>query len=98
MRLGEAPVVPEMPRARPVPPHWPGRHRPGGGSVAVLGRPGQLGRQAERLREIALDCAAGIRLALDTGRWLGTHVEVRFLDTGLDTAGVMLSAPEDLAL
>ena len=90
-------VLPEMPRARPVPPHWPGDTV----RVAVLlpfsAGQDSLGRQAERLRDIALDCASSIRLALDTGRWLGTHVEVRFLDSGLDTAGVMLSAPEDLA-
>jgi len=90
-------AFPEMPRRRPVPPHWPGDTV----RVAVLlpfsAGQDSLGRQAERLRDIALDCASGIRLALDTGRWLGTHVEVRFLDSGLDTAGVMLSAPEDLA-
>ena len=90
-------ALPEMPRARPVPPHWPGDTV----RVAVLlpfsAGQDSLGRQAERLRDIALDCASGIRLALDTGRWLGTHVELRFLDSGLDTAGVMLSAPEDLA-
>jgi len=89
-------LVRPVPRGRPVPPHWPGDTL----RVAVMlpfsaGRD-SLGRQEERLRDIALDCTAGVRLALDSGRWLGTHVEVRLLDTGLDTAGVMFCGPDDL--
>ena len=94
--LPDVTFIAEMPRGRPIPPHWPGDTV----QVAVLlpfsAGQDSLGRQAERLRDIALDCASGIRLALDSGRWLGTHVEVRFLDSGLDTAGVMLSTPEEL--
>ena len=41
-----------------------------------------LSRQEARLREIAEDCAAGIRMALDDDQRLGAHLEVRFLDTG----------------
>ena len=91
------PVVEEpRSRRRPVPPHWPDD------TVRVVvflpfsAGEDSLSRQAVRLRDIAQDCVAGIRLALDSGRWLGADVDVRFLDTGLDTAGVMLSGPEDL--
>ena len=55
-----------------------------------------LDRQALRLREIAMDCMAGVRLALDTGRWLGAHCDVRFLDSGLDTSGHIKCTPEDV--
>lgn len=76
-------------RGRPVPPVWPGDTL----NVAVFlpfsAGEDSIGRQALRLREIAKDAAAGVRLALDSGRWLGAHVDVRFFDSGLDTAGVM---------
>ena len=60
----------EMPRARPVPPHWPGDTV----RVAVLlpfsAGQDSLGRQAERLRDIALDCASGIRSPwIQVGGW-----------------------------
>ena len=82
-------VVPDVPRGRPVPPTWPDDTL----NVAVFlpfsAGEDSLGRQALRLREIAKDAAAGVRLALDSGRWLGAHVDVRFFDSGVDTAGVM---------
>jgi hypothetical protein len=55
-----------------------------------------LSRQEARLREIAGDCAAGIRLALDDNQRVGAHLEVRFLDTGRDTSGNLLCTPQDL--
>ena len=84
------------PRGRPVPPTWSADTI----RVAVFlpfysGRD-SLGRQESRLREIARDCAAGIELALDTGRHLGAICDVRFLDTGRDTSGQLNCSPIDL--
>lgn len=93
----EGAATKEEPRLRPVPAHWPGDTIRVAVMLPFSGGQDSLARQAERLRAIALDCAAGVQLALDSGRWLGGDVEVRFLDTGLDTAGVMLCGPEDLA-
>lgn len=89
-------VEPERPRARPLPPSWPRDTL----RVAVFlpfysGRD-SLGRQEARLRDVAADCAAGIRLALDSGRPAGAHFDVQFLDVGRDTAGTLLCTPEDL--
>ena len=95
--VSEGVAMKEAPRLRPVPAHWPGDTLRVAVMLPFYGGQDSLERQAERLRSIALDCAAGVRLALDSGRWLGGNVEVRFLDTGLDTAGVMLCGPEDLA-
>jgi LysM repeat protein len=84
------------PRSRPMPPSW-GRDTL---RVAVFlpfysGRD-SLGRQEARLRDVAADCAAGIRLALDSGRPAGAHFEVQFLDVGRDTSGALLCTPDDL--
>ena len=87
--VGEAPVVQELPRVRPVPPTWPMDTIQVAVFLPFSAEEDSLGRQALRLREIALDCAAGVRLALDSGRAVGAPVDVRFFDTGLDTAGVM---------
>ena len=76
-----------VPRGRPVPPHWPGDTLRVAVMLPFSAGEDSLGRQALRLRDIALDCAAGIRTALDSGQWVGAHVDVRFLDTGRDTAG-----------
>ena len=86
----------DMARRRPVPPTWAKDTV----RVAVFlpfhaGRD-SLGRQEERLRQIARDCAAGIRVALDSGEVMGSHFDVRFLDSGQDTSGAMLCAPEQL--
>lgn len=83
-------------RRRPIPAHWPGDTLRVAVFLPFSATEDSLSRQALRLRDIAQDCMAGIRLALDSGRWLGADVEVRFLDTGVDTAGAMLSGPEDL--
>ena len=95
--VSEGGGVMEELRLRPLPAHWPGDTIRVAVMLPFSGGQDSIARQAERLRAIALDCAAGVRLALDSGRWLGGNVEVRFLDTGLDTAGVMLCGPEDLA-
>lgn len=89
-------VSAEEPRRRPVPPTWIQDTI----RVAVFlpfhaGRD-SLGRQEARLQQIARDCAAGIRLALDSQQVSGAHFDVRFLDTGQDTAGVMLCSASDL--
>ena len=86
----------DMARRRPVPPTWAKDTV----RVAVFlpfhaGRD-SLSRQEERLRQIARDCAAGIRVALDSGAVMGSHFDVRFLDSGQDTSGAMLCAPEQL--
>ena len=86
----------ERPRSRPVPPSWSRDTL----RVAVFlpfysGRD-SLGRQEARLRDVAADCAAGILLALDSGRRAGAHFEVQFLDVGRDTSGALLCAPQDL--
>ena len=78
-----------VPRGRPVPPTWPNDTVEVAVFLPFSAGEDSLGRQALRLREIAQDCAAGVRLALDSGRWLGAHVQVRYFDTGLDTAGVL---------
>ncbi len=83
-------------RLRPLPPAWTQDTV----RVAVFlpfhsGRD-SLGRQEARLQEIALDCAAGIRLALDSQEVWGAHFDVRFLDSGQDTAGAMLCSESDL--
>ena len=97
IQAGEGrPDTTERPRSRPVPPSW-NRDTV---RIAVFlpfysGRD-SLGRQEARLREVAADCAAGIRLALDSGRPVGAHFEVQFFDVGRDTAGTLLCAPDDL--
>ena len=78
-----------VPRGRPVPPTWPNDTVKVAVFLPFSAGEDSLGRQALRLREIAQDCAAGVRLALDSGRWLGAHVQVHYFDTGLDTAGVL---------
>ena len=85
-----------IPRGRPVPPSWSADTI----RIAVFlpfysGRD-SLGRQESRLREIARDCAAGIEMALDTGRQVGALCDVRFLDTGRDTSGKLNCGPADL--
>lgn len=98
----DAPAQPQktepvaVPRGRPVPPHWPGDTVRVAVMLPFSAGEDSLSRQALRLRDIALDCAAGIRTALDSGQWLGGHVDVRFLDTGLDTSGAMLCGPAEL--
>ena len=88
--------VQDVPRGRPVPPTWSlDTVRLAVFLPFFTGRD-SLSRQEARLREIAEDCAAGIRLALGDDQRLGAHLIVRFLDTGLDTAGSLLCAPEDL--
>lgn len=84
------------PRMRPVPPSWPLDTVRIGVFLPFHGGEDSLGRQAVRLQNIALDCAAGVRLALDSGRWLGAHCEVRFFDTGVDTAGAMKCSERQL--
>ena len=90
------PEVKGIPQVRPVPPTWPSDTL----CVAVLlpfsAGEDSLDRQTLRLRDIALDCAAGVRLALDSGRWLGGNLNVRFLDTGRDTSGVLKCSPADV--
>ncbi len=86
----------EVLKARPVPAHWPGDTIRIAVMLPFSAGQDSLERQATRLRDIALDCASGVRLALDSGRWLGANLDVRFLDTGRDTAGAMLCGPEDL--
>ena len=85
-----------VPRGRPVPPHWPGDTLRIAVMLPFSAGEDSLNRQAIRLRDIALDCAAGIRTALDSGQWIGAHVDVRFLDTGRDTSGALLCGPHEL--
>lgn len=85
-----------VPRGRPVPPHWPGDTVRVAVMLPFSAGEDSLGRQALRLRDIALDCASGIRTALDSGQWMGAHVDVRFLDTGRDTSGALLCGPDEL--
>ena len=85
-----------VPRGRPVPPIWPSDTLHVAVMLPFSAGEDSLSRQALRLRDIALDCAAGIRLAMDTGRWLGAHWDVRFLDSGRDTAGSLKFTPEDI--
>jgi len=85
-----------VPRGRPVPPHWPGDTVRIAVMLPFSAGEDSLDRQALRLRDIALDCAAGIRTALDSGQWMGAHVDVRFLDTGRDTSGALLCGPTEL--
>lgn len=84
-----------MPR-RPVPPTFPDDTLRVAVFLPFFSGQDSLGRQELRLRDIALDCAAGIRLALDTGRRVGAHIDVRFLDTGPDSSGGMLCSERDL--
>ena len=84
------------PRLRPVPATWPVDTLKIAVMLPFSSGEDSLDRQALRLREIAMDCMAGVRLALDTGRWLGAHCDVRFLDSGLDTSGQLKCMPEDV--
>ena len=92
----EAVDAESVPRGRPVPPHWPGDTVRIAVMLPFSAGEDSLNRQALRLRDIALDCAAGIRTALDSGQWVGAHLDIRFLDTGRDTSGALLCGPEEL--
>lgn len=85
-----------MPKPRPIPPTWSLDTVRLAVFLPFFSGRDSLSRQEARLREIAEDCAAGIRLALDDGQRVGAHVEVRFLDTGRDTAGAVMCSPQDL--
>ena len=84
-----------VPRGRPVLPHWPGDTLRVAVMLPFSAGEDSLGRQALRLRDIALDCAADWT-ALDSGQWVGVYVDVRFLDTGRDTPGALLCGPDEL--
>ncbi len=84
------------PRPRPVPPTWSLDTVRIAVFLPFFSGRDSLSRQEARLREIAEDCAAGIRMALDDDQRLGAHLEVRFLDTGRDTSGALLCVPQDL--
>lgn len=94
--IGEELESPEQVRPRPIPPTWSMDTL----RVAVFlpfhsGRD-SLSRQETRLQQIAMDCEAGIRSALASGRLRGAHYEVGFFDSGRDTSGAMLCSEEDL--
>lgn len=89
-------TVEGVPLGRPVPPTWSLDTLRIAVFLPFYSYRDSLGRQERRLREIATDCAAGIRLALDSGRQMGAHCEVRFLDTGRDTSGQLNCGPRDL--
>jgi len=86
-----------VPRPRPVPPMWSMDTVRVAVFLPFFSGRDSLSRQEARLREIAGDCAAGIRLALGDDQRVGAHLEVRFLDTGRDTAGHLLCTPQDLS-
>lgn len=82
---------------RPVPPTWSRETLRIAVFLPFFSGRDSLGRQESRLRQIAMECAAGIRLALDSGAAIGAHYDVRFLDTGRDTSGAMLCGPDGLS-
>lgn len=81
---------------RPVPPTWSRDTLRIAVFLPFFSGRDSLGRQELRLRQIAMECAAGVRLALDSGAVQGAHFDVRFLDTGVDTSGTMLCGPDHL--
>lgn len=87
----------EIPRGRPVPPVWASEPIRVAVFLPFFGGRDSLARQEARLREIALDCAAGISLALDSARTLGARFEVGVFDSGTDTSGAPLTTAADLA-
>ncbi len=89
-------AVDAISRARPFPPTWSLDTVRIAVFLPFFSGRDSLSRQEARLREIAEDCAAGIRLALDDDQRLGAHLEVRFLDTGRDTSGGLMCSPQDL--
>lgn len=87
----------QRPRQRPIPPDWPRDTVRVAVFLPFYEGEKKLGSPQFRLQQVALDCAAGIELALEAERVEGAHFEVRFLDTGSDASGDMLCSELDLA-
>lgn len=94
----EVPEYVDQMRPRPKPPTWSMDTL----RIAVFlpfhsGRD-SLSGQEMRLQQIARDCEAGIRLALESDGLRGAHYKVGFFDSGRDTSGKMLCSEGGLSV